>query len=145
MHTDKGDIIVELYNETPKHRDNFLRLMKDGALNGKPFYRVVKNFVAQYGIEGDSATLDAEITYPVHLHWRGVLAAARRGDEVNPTYRSSATNFYFVWGRNEWDSMPSLDKTYTVFGEIASGLDVLEEIMAQPEGAPAVLINKLTN
>ena len=145
MHTDKGDIIVELYNETPKHRDNFLRLMKDGALNGKPFYRVVKNFVAQYGIEGDSATLDAEITYPVHLHWRGVLAAARRGDEVNPTYRSSATNFYFVWGRNEWDSMPSLDKTYTVFGEIASGLDVLEEIMAQPEGAPAVRINKLTN
>lgn len=140
MHTDKGDIIVELYNETPKHRDNFLKLVKDGALNGKPFYRVVKNFVAQFGIEGDPETLDAEITYPVHLHWRGVLAAARRGDEVNPTYRSSASNFYFVWGRDEWNSMPSLDKTYTVFGEIFSGMDVLEEIMNQPEGSPVVKI-----
>ena len=144
MHTEKGDIIIELYNETPKHRDNFLKLVKDGALNGKPFYRVVKNFVAQFGIEGDPETLDAEITYPVHLHWRGVLAAARRGDEVNPTYRSSATNFYFVWGRNEWDSMPSLDKTYTVFGEVVGGMDVLEAIMLQPDGAPAVRIESLT-
>ena len=142
MHTEKGDIIIELYNETPKHRDNFLKLVKDGALNGKPFYRVVKNFVAQFGIEGDPETLDAEITYPVHLHWRGVLAAARRGDEVNPTYRSSATNFYFVWGRNEWDSMPSLDKTYTVFGEVVGGMDVLEAIMLQPDGAPAVKIKE---
>ena len=142
LHTDKGDIIVELYNETPKHRDNFLKLVNDGTLKGKPFYRVVKNFVAQFGIEGDPKTLEAEITYPVHLHWRGVLAAARRGDEVNPTYRSSATNFYFVWGRNEWDSMPSLDKTYTVFGEILSGLDVLEEIMNQPEDASVVTITE---
>ena len=72
------------------------------------------------------------------------MAAARRGDEVNPTYRSSATNFYFVWGRNEWDSMPSLDKTYTVFGEVVGGMDVLEAIMLQPDGAPAVRIESPT-
>jgi len=145
IHTTMGDITVELYNETPKHRDNFLKLAKDGGLDGKPFYRVIQNFMAQFGDAQNDATLDAEITYPVHLHWRGALAAAREGDETNPTFRSSAANFYIVWGRNAWDSMPHLDKTYTVFGEVVKGLDVVEKIQSRTTQAEPVLINKLTD
>ena len=145
LHTSVGDVTVELYNETPKHRDNFLKLAKEGGLNDKPFYRVIKDFMVQFGDAENDATIDAEITYPTHLHWRGVLAAAREGDETNPTFRSSAANFYIVWGRNAWDSMPHLDKTYTVFGEVVKGLDVIDKIQSRPAQTEPVRILNIEN
>lgn len=128
IETSLGNIIIELYNETPKHRDNFLAMAKSGAMADAQFYRVIKGFMIQGGMEGEPETLDAEITYPLHLNYRGAVAAARAADEVNPTFKSSAKNFYIVWGKNVWDSIESLDKTYTVFGEVVSGLDVVEKI-----------------
>lgn len=128
IETSLGNIVIELYNETPKHRDNFLAMAKSGTMTDAQFYRVIKGFMIQGGMEGEPETLDAEITYPLHLNYRGAVAAARAADEVNPTYKSSAKNFYIVWGKNVWDSIESLDKTYTVFGEVVSGLDIEEKI-----------------
>lgn len=109
--TTLGDIIVKLYDETPLHRDNFLKLAKEGYYDGTIFHRVIKNFMvqggdpdsknpqpnAQYGTGGPDYTIEAEIK-PTLFHKRGALAAARTGDEVNPERRSSGSQFYIVWG-----------------------------------------------
>ena len=79
------------------------------------------------GGKSDAATIDAEIRYPRFWHKRGAVAAAREGDEKNPTYRSSAHQFYIVW-----DNASHLDKTYTVFGEVVGGMDVLDKIRQVP-------------
>ena len=98
METNYGDIVLKLYNETPKHRDNFVKLVKDGHYNGLLFHRVIKNFMIQGGDptsknapkgemlgEGDlDYTVPAEFVYPKYFHKRGVLSAARQGDDVNP-------------------------------------------------------------
>ena len=111
--TDMGDIVVELFNDTPLHRDNFLKLVKEGLYDGVLFHRVIDNFMIQTGdpsskdaAPGQSLgagdlgyTIEAEITYPKHYHKRGALAAARTGDQVNPEYRSSASQFYIVTGK----------------------------------------------
>lgn len=110
--TSLGDIIVRLYDETPLHRDNFLKLAQDGYYNGTIFHRVIKDFMiqggdpnskdpqpgAQYGTGGPDYTIEAEIK-PGLIHKRGALAAARQGDEVNPERRSSGSQFYIVWGK----------------------------------------------
>lgn len=110
--TTEGDIIVRLYDETPLHRDNFLKLAKEGYYDNVLFHRVIKNFMiqcgdpesrnavpgAQYGTCGPDYTLDAEIKTDLN-HKRGALAAARQGDEVNPERRSSGSQFYIVWGQ----------------------------------------------
>lgn len=110
--TTEGDIIVRLYDETPLHRDNFLKLAKEGYYDNVLFHRVIKNFMiqcgdpesrnaipgAQYGTGGPDYTLDAEIKTDL-IHKRGALAAARQGDEVNPERRSSGSQFYIVWGQ----------------------------------------------
>ena len=108
-----GNIIVELYNDTPKHRDNFLKLAREGYYDGVLFHRVIKDFMIQTG-DPDSKTattdtrlgaggpnyeIDAEIVYPAHFHKRGALAAARTGDQVNPERRSSGSQFYIVTGK----------------------------------------------
>ncbi len=107
-----GDIIIELYNDTPKHRDNFLKLAREGYYDGLLFHRVIKNFMIQGGDPesknatpdvqlggGDPGyTIEAEIVYPTHFHKRGALAAARTGDQVNPERRSSGSQFYIVTG-----------------------------------------------
>ena len=112
LETDSGNIRIELYNETPRHRDNFLRLVRRGAYNGVLFHRVVKDFMIQAGdmasktakpgqALGDTPetySLPAEINYPKLLHRRGAVAAARESDDVNPKRESSATQFYIVWG-----------------------------------------------
>ena len=107
-----GDIIVRLYDETPIHRDNFIKWAKEGYYDGTLFHRVIKDFMIQggdpdskgapagkmLGVGGPDYTLEAEIK-PDLLHKRGALAAARQGDEVNPERRSSGSQFYIVWGQ----------------------------------------------
>lgn len=113
MHTSMGDIQLKLYNETPKHRDNFIQLGKDGTYNGLLFHRVIKDFMIQGGDvtskdapmnkslgAGDLGyTVPAEFNYPKYFHKKGALCAARTGDEVNPERASSASQFYIVTGK----------------------------------------------
>jgi len=113
LKTDKGDILLALYNETPRHRDNFIRLVKNGYYDGVLFHRVISAFMIQCGDSttrhtepGDKAgeyapayTIPAEIVYPKFFHRRGVLAAAREPDDVNPNRESSSSHFYIVYGR----------------------------------------------
>ena len=112
LETTEGNIIVKLYDETPKHRDNFIKLAKEGVYDSTLFHRVIKNFMIQAGdpqskTASDTATLgsgDVGYTLPAEInpkffHKRGVLAAARLGDEVNPNRESSGCQFYIVTGR----------------------------------------------
>lgn len=110
--TSEGEILVRLYDETPKHRDNFVKLAKEGYFDGTLFHRVIRDFMIQggdpdskgapadrmLGTGGPDYTLEAEIL-PQFFHRRGALAAARQGDEVNPERRSSGSQFYIVWGQ----------------------------------------------
>lgn len=113
IETTAGDITVLLYDDTPLHRDNFVKLVGEGYYDGLLFHRAVKEFVAQGGDPfsrtaapgqrlGDGSPgymIDAEINYPTHFHKRGALAAAREGDETNPEKRSSGSQFYIVTGK----------------------------------------------
>ncbi|MGM9695395.1 MAG: peptidylprolyl isomerase [Alloprevotella sp.] len=112
LQTNLGDITLRLYDETPQHRDNFLRLVREGYYNGTLFHRVIRDFMVQggdpdsvnapagkrLGTGGPDYTLESEI-HPALFHKRGALAAARQGDEVNPERRSSGSQFYIVWGQ----------------------------------------------
>lgn len=116
--TTMGDIKVKLYGQTPLHRDNFVKLAKEGYYDGVLFHRVINNFMVQTGDgksrdaakgkmlgDGDPGyTIEAEIRYPELYHKRGVLAAARTGDSVNPEKRSSGSQFYIVTGKTFNDS-----------------------------------------
>lgn len=111
--TTEGDIVIRLYDETPRHRDNFLELAKNGYFNGTLFHRVIKDFMIQggdpdsknapkgkiLGTGGPDYTIPAEFVYPRYFHKRGALSAARTGDEVNPDRESSGSQFYIVWGK----------------------------------------------
>ena len=111
--TTEGDIIIRLYDETPKHRDNFLKLADEGYFNGTLFHRVIKDFMIQggdpdsknapkgkmLGTGGPDYTIPAEFVYPQYFHKRGALSAARTGDEVNSNRESSGSQFYIVWGK----------------------------------------------
>ena len=111
--TTEGDIIIRLYDETPKHRDNFLKLAKEGYFDGTLFHRVIKYFMIQggdpdsknapkgkmLGTGGPDYTIPAEFVYPQYFHKRGALSAARTGDEINPEKESSGSQFYIVWGK----------------------------------------------
>ena len=113
LETTYGKILVELYNETPQHRDNFIKLVNEGYYDGVLFHRVIKDFMIQTG-DGNSKTaspetslgdgdpgytIEAEFVYPKYFHKRGALAAARTGDQVNPERRSSGSQFYIVTGK----------------------------------------------
>lgn len=112
IQTTLGDITVRLYDETPLHRDNFVKLAKEGYYDGTLFHRVIKDFMIQggdpdskgapagkmLGVGGPDYTIEAEIKSGLY-HKRGALAAARQGDEVNPERRSSGSQFYIVWGQ----------------------------------------------
>ena len=116
--TTMGDIIVKLYDDTPLHRDNFLKLVKDGYYDGVLFHRVINKFMVQtgdpdsknapagkqLGAGGPNYTIEAEIDYPKHYHKYGALAAARTGDQMNPQRRSSGSQFYIVTGRKVSES-----------------------------------------
>lgn len=113
LQTSLGNIVVGLYDETPQHRDNFIKLVKEGYYDGVLFHRVIKDFMIQTG-DGNSKTagpetalgdgdpgytIPAEFVYPKYFHKRGALAAARTGDQVNPERRSSGSQFYIVTGK----------------------------------------------
>lgn len=113
LHTTAGDIRIELDGRTPLHRDNFLKLTREGFFDSVLFHRVIADFMIQAGDpasrrspagttlgESDAGyLLPAEIVYPALAHTRGALAAARTSDEVNPERKSSGSQFYIVWGK----------------------------------------------
>ncbi|KAA6311954.1 putative peptidyl-prolyl cis-trans isomerase [termite gut metagenome] len=113
IETNLGDITVKLYDETPQHKDNFIKLAKNGTYNGTLFHRVINGFMIQAGdpkSKGASKNqslgagdvdykLPAEIVFPTYFHKKGALAAARQGDNVNPKKESSGCQFYIVTGR----------------------------------------------
>lgn len=171
--TTKGVIVLRLHDETPLHRDNFLRLVKTHYYDSVLFHRVIKNFMIQagdpaskqattgvaLGAGGPEYTVPAEFV-PTLFHRKGVLAAAREGDDVNPTKASSGSQFYIVQGRTFSDAgldsvetfrlkgrkipedqravykttggTPHLDGSYTVFGDVIQGLEVIDSIAATP-------------
>ena len=135
IHTEFGDIILILYNETPQHKKNFIELAKGGYYDGTTFHRVMDGFMIQGGdpnskdeditndgMGGPGFTVKAEFN-PLLIHTKGALAAARQPDHVNPEKASSGSQFYIVEGDN---GAHQLDGEYTVFGKTISGLDVVE-------------------
>ncbi|MBO6027214.1 MAG: peptidylprolyl isomerase [Bacteroidales bacterium] len=158
IETSMGTIKAKLFNDTPLHRDNFLKLVEEGWYNGSPFHRVIKNFMIQGGQNKDGR-MDPGYTVPAefrdnHFHKKGALCAARQGDQVNPKKASSGSQFYIVQGqvfddrtldmyeqrtgkvfgakqRQAYKTVggsPHLDGDYTVFGEVTEGLDVVDKI-----------------
>ncbi len=170
--TSKGECIIMLYNQTPKHRDNFLKLSREGFYNGTLFHRVIKEFMIQGG-DPDSKTAkpgqtlgEGDLKYRVEaefrdsiFHKKGVLAAAR---DNNPQKESSASQFYIVQGKKWTDATlddvqmkrmngriipesqrrvykalggtPHLDQNYTVYGEVVSGIEMVDAIAGVKTG-----------
>jgi cyclophilin family peptidyl-prolyl cis-trans isomerase len=138
--TSMGVIKVKLYADTPKHRENFAKLALEKYYDGTLFHRVINGFMiqggdpltknpankARFGTGGPDYTIPAEFV-PLHTHKKGALAAARRGDAVNPFKESSGSQFYLV---QDEVGCSQLDGEYTVFGETIEGLDVIDKIAA---------------
>ena len=117
LETTEGNIVLTLYDDTPRHRDNFLRLVNEHFYDSLLFHRVVRNFMIQAGDPtsrhaepgttlgegGNGYTIEPELFgddgHLLHHHRRGALAMAREGDDVNPQRRSSGCHFYIVWGK----------------------------------------------
>ena len=169
METTMGDIVIRLSDSTPLHRDNFLKLVKVGYYDSVLFHRVIKDFMIQggdpdskraeagkpLGNGGPGYTVPAEFRKTL-FHKKGVIAAARTGDNMNPAKASSGSQFYIVQGKvftdGALDSVerfrlngrkipaeqravyktiggtPHLDLGYTVYGEVVKGLDVIDKI-----------------
>lgn len=138
--TQQGDIFIVLFDDTPIHKDNFIKLAKEGFYNGTTFHRVIKDFMIQAGDPnskeggdenmigrgGPGYTLPAEII-DSYEHDKGYLAAARQGDAVNPQRRSSGSQFYIVHAEN---GAHHLDGAYTIFGKVIQGIEVVDKIAA---------------
>ena len=138
--TTEGVIKVKLYSKTPKHRDNFAKLAFEGFYDNILFHRVINGFMiqagdpltkdeanaAKFGTGGPDYTIPAEFV-PEYTHKKGALAAARRGDAVNPYKESSGSQFYLV--QDEW-ACSQLNGDYTVFGETVEGLEIIDKIAA---------------
>jgi cyclophilin family peptidyl-prolyl cis-trans isomerase len=124
--TAKGNIVAELYQDTPESLNNFVTLALNGYYDGLTFHRVEPGFVVQggdpagTGMGGPGYTTPAEI---LHNHPRGALAWARTGDEINPERRSSGSQFYITLDVTEF-----LDNAYTVFGFVIEGMDIVDQI-----------------
>jgi cyclophilin family peptidyl-prolyl cis-trans isomerase len=178
--TPQGNMYIWLYDDTPKHKENFLKLAKDGFYDQTKFHRIIKDFMIQggdpnskdatmkekWGQGGPGYTVDAEIKEN-HFHKKGVIAAARMGDQTNPERASSGSQFYIVQGtrytkqtldyveqqiraatknpafafseemRATYEQLggsPHLDMQYTVFGEVISGMEVIDKIAAVQTG-----------
>ncbi len=148
--TSMGTIRIKLYEDTPKHKKNFIRLASEGYFDGMQFHRVINNFMIQtgdpytkyseteypqayqsYGTGGPGYTIPAEIVN-THKHKKGALAAARKGDTSNPEKASSGSQFYIVQSEQ---SCKQLDGDYTVFGETVKGFEVIDKIAKVPTGA----------
>src|SRR5690606_24862698 len=138
--TPHGEIKLVLFDDTPLHKENFLKLTREGYYNGTTFHRVIDGFMIQGGDpntkdddpRNDGSgnpgyTVPAEIL-PKYKHVRGAVAAARLGDQVNPKKESSGSQFYIV---ENHQGTPQLDEAYTVYGQVVDGLDVIDKIAAQ--------------
>ena len=139
--TTEGVIKVKLYSKTPKHRDNFAKLAFEGFYDNILFHRVINGFMiqagdpltkdeanaAKFGTGGPDYTIPAEFV-PEYTHKKGALAAARRGDSVNPYKESSGSQFYLV--QDEW-ACSQLNGDYTVFGETVEGMEIIDKIAAE--------------
>ncbi|WP_026461617.1 peptidylprolyl isomerase [Adhaeribacter aquaticus] len=134
-----GEMKLILFDQTPKHKANFLKLAKEGFYNGTTFHRVINNFMIQGGDANSKDTdpyndgtgdigyrIPAEI-WPTLKHVRGSVAAARNN---NPQKESSGSQFYIVENHN---GTPHLDNNYTVFGQVISGLEVIDKIAEEPK------------
>jgi cyclophilin family peptidyl-prolyl cis-trans isomerase len=173
LQTTKGNIIIRLSDSTPLHKKNFIKLVKQKYYDSILFHRVIQNFMIQAGDPnskrakpgerlgngGPDYTVPAEFRATL-FHKKGVIAAARTGDEVNPQKASSGSQFYIVQGKTFTDAgldsvetfrlkgrkipaqqrevyktiggTPHLDQGYTVFGIVVRGLPVLDSIAATP-------------
>ncbi len=169
IETNHGNMVAVLYDETPKHRDNFKKLVEEGFYDGLLFHRCIGNFMiqggdpdsrdaeagARLGSGGPGYLIDHEIGAP---HIRGTLSAARTGGGANPDKKSSGSQFFVVQGLvqtpeqlDQWQKRkgfvynemqrelytteggrPELDGDYTVFGELISGLEVVDKINSLP-------------
>ena len=118
LQTTEGDIRIKLFNDTPLHRDNFIKNVKEGKYDGVTFHRIIRSFMIQTGdpntrpgheaelaaAEADTTntlgeTIPAEFVYPKYFHKRGMVAAAREGDDINPKKGSDPYQFYIVTGK----------------------------------------------
>ena len=138
--TTEGEILVRLYDETPQHRDNFIKLAKEGYFDGTLFHRVIKDFMIQggdpdskgapagkmLGTGGPDYTIPAEFVYPQYFHKRGALSAARQADQVNPERASSGSQFYIVWGKTykpaelkQMEKQMAMQQEQSVFNALA--------------------------
>jgi len=173
MVTSKGTLVIRLYDATPLHRDNFIKLVQQHYYDSLLFHRVIKNFMVQGGDPntryptssrqpgsgGPGYTIPAEFR-PGLFHKKGVIAAARENDDVNPLKASAGSQFYLVQGKVFTDAgldsvqtfrlkgrkippaqravyktlggAPHLDQNYTVFGEVVKGIDVIDSIAEVP-------------
>ncbi len=188
LETDRGDITIRLFNETPEYRDNFIRLVKENYYDSLLFHRVISNFGIQSGAadtryaekgdlvgsKGPGYTLPAHIE-PELFHKRGMIGSPRKPDTKNRRRRSDGSQFYIVSGRRYFDKeldeiaeendytfspeqrevyktvggAPHLDGSYTVFGEVTDGMDVVDEIVGvetnkQWRPLEDIRINKVT-
>lgn len=176
--TDKGTVIIRLSDSTPLHRDNFLRLVQQRFYDSILFHRVINQFMVQagdpnskradstkpLGSGGPGYTVPAEIRASM-FHKKGVIAAARSGDNINPLRASSGSQFYLVQGKVFTDAgldsveagrlggrkipaayrevyktlggSPHLDLSYTIFGEVVEGMAVIDSIAVTPTSKPS--------
>lgn len=172
IETSKGNMKFILYEETPMHADNFVKLVNEGFYDGLLFHRVIRDFMIQTGDpnsrnarkgvmlgQGGPAYYTPAEFHPDLYHRKGVLAAARQGDQLNPNRVSNGSQFYIVQGKKltdaELDGMeksgshisftneqrmyyknmggtPHLDYAYTVFGEVIEGLEIIDKIASVP-------------
>ena len=140
--TTHGTMRVKLYSKTPKHRDNFKKLVAEKFYDGIRFHRVIEGFMIQAGdpYSRDTSKIDMwgqggpDYTVPAEFvneywHKKGALAAARKGDMANPKKASSGSQFYIVHDEN---ACLHLDGQYSIFGEVIEGLDVIDKIAVVP-------------
>ena len=138
MITSHGTMKIRLYSKTPQHRDNFVKLVNEHYYDGMRFHRVIDGFMIQggdpyskeislvsnWGTGGPNYTVPAEFV-PEYRHKKGALAAARKGDMANPRKASSGSQFYIV---QDEATCAQLDGSYTVYGEVFEGLEVIDRI-----------------
>lgn len=136
--TTHGTMRIRLYDKTPLHRDNFVKLAAEKYYDGIRFHRVIEGFMIQtgdpysrdtaminkWGTGGPEYTIPAEFIEEYH-HKKGALAAARKGDLANPRKASSGSQFYIV---HDPENCAHLDGQYSIFGEVISGLEIIDKI-----------------
>lgn len=151
MHTPYGDIKLLLFEDTPKHRENFLTLAKAGAYNHIPFHRVINHFMIQTGdytkrnrpLDYDPTVIKPSVEAEIrenYAHHRGMIGAARRGNKQNPQKRSSGTQFYIIQGHR---GAHHLDHEFTLFGQVMSGMHVVDSIAQVPTNVKDVPLHDL--